>query len=86
MHDDTTPATKADISGLRNELKADIRELREEISTSKEEILHEFRLTVETIRHDLVGANRDEITQMKDKSQDHESRIRRLERSSSLAA
>jgi len=75
MNDETTPATKADIRGLR-----------EEINTSKEEILHEFRLTVETIRHDLVGANRDEISQMKDKSQDHERRIVRLERSSGLAS
>jgi len=75
MNDDTTPPTKADI-----------RELHEEISRSKEEILHEFRLTVETIRHDLLGANHDEIGQLKDKSQDHEQRIRPLERTASLAA
>jgi len=75
MNDDTAPATKADL-----------RELHDEIKTSKEEILHEFRLTVETIRHDLLGANHDEIGQLKDKSQDHELRIRCLERSSGLAA
>jgi hypothetical protein len=101
MNDDTTPATKADIAGLRNEVKADIRALREEfkadmlqlrqestaqLKTFKDEILRHFDLAVETIRHDLVGANRDEISQMKDKSQDHESRILRLERSSGLAA
>jgi hypothetical protein len=101
MHDDTTPATKADISGFRNELKADIREFRNEfkadmlqlrqestaqLKTFKDEILRHFDLAVETIRHDLVGADRDEMAQMKDRSQDHEQRILRLERSSSLAA
>lgn len=75
MSDDTTPATKADIRGLREEIKA-----------SKKEILHQFQLTVETIRHDLAGANRDEISQMKDTSQDHEQRIVRLERSAGLPA
>ncbi|MDD5041942.1 MAG: hypothetical protein PHX87_06110 [Candidatus Peribacteraceae bacterium] len=79
MNDDTAPATKADIGELREEFTAQFK-------TFKDEILRHFDLAVETIRHDLVGANRDEILQMKDKSQDHERRIVRLERSAGLPA
>ncbi|MDO8469152.1 MAG: hypothetical protein Q7S29_05335 [Candidatus Peribacter sp.] len=97
MNDDATPATKADIrglrdefkagiGGLRNEFKADICGLHEQITASKDAILHEFHVTVETIRHDLLGANRDEIGQLKDTSGSHERRIRRLERSAGLIA
>ena len=38
----------------------------------KEDIMRYFDVTVETIRHDLLGANKDRIEQ-------HEDRIRRLE-------
>lgn len=79
MNDDTAPATKADIRYLRTEVNAKF-----EMHTA--EIKRYFDLAVETIRHDLLGANRDQIEVLKDRSANHERRIRGLEAAAGLAA
>jgi len=53
--------------------------LRHDMAKLKDEILRHFDLTVETIRHDLLGANHDEIENIKD-------RVKKLERHTGLVA
>jgi hypothetical protein len=54
-------------------------DLREEISESEERMKAHFDLAVETIRHDLVGANKDDIQNIKQ-------RVKRLEEEVGIAA
>lgn len=79
MKDDTTPATKGDLAQLRDELDR-------KIESFKDEILRHFDVAVENIRHDLTGALRDAIEIAKDLKDNHERRIRRLERAAGLVA
>ena len=89
MSDDVqVPATKADIQMLMEQmgkLYDASEQWKEEVITtlderidgkigqSEERMKHYFDLTVETIRHDLLSANKDRI-------ENHEDRLRRLER------
>jgi hypothetical protein len=77
--DSSAPATKRDIGLLMEQMGAyydkterRISGLQEEMKAWKKEIIHEFHVSVENIRHDLKGANKDRI-------EDHEHRISRLE-------
>ena len=69
MKHDTTPATKGDLSKLEQNMDA-----------QKEEIMRHFDTVAENLFHELAGAHRDEIAVLKDRKDDHERRIRRLER------
>ena len=96
MSDDIqTPATKEDIRLLMEQIgnlydasergKAEVittldERIEGKIGQSEERMKHHFDLTVETIRYDLLSAN-------KDRMENHEDRLRRLERKTeSMAA
>ena len=79
MANEDSPATKHDLNVLR-------KDLLEFMEGSKEDVMRHFDLTVETIRHDLLGANRDDIGVLKDAKNDHEKRIRKLERATGTIA
>jgi hypothetical protein len=66
--DSKAPATKQDIQLLMTA----IGKLYDANEQWKEELKHHFDLTAETIRQDVQGANKDRI-------EDHENRIVRLE-------
>lgn len=65
----SAPATKDDIK----QLMESIGRVYDANQRWANEIVRHFDVTVETIRHDLLGANKDRI-------EDHEDRITRLER------
>lgn len=86
MSDNSTPATKEDIRMLMEQIgsyfdrtESRLGDLRDEMEGSKEEIIRHFDVRVEDIRHDLLGAN-------KDKLENHEDRLVRLERHAGLRA
>ena len=75
---------------LRNEIAETKSELREEISASElrlrtemqeqtKGIIEHFNFVAEQIRADVSGANKDEISSLQNKIDDHESRIQSLE-------
>lgn len=67
--DDHSPATKADI-----------QQLRDEIGRSKEEIIRHFDVVAENLVKDFQDAFHDQTELLKDRQSDHERPIRRLER------
>ncbi|MBI3332038.1 hypothetical protein HYZ99_03710 [Candidatus Peregrinibacteria bacterium] len=75
MADNTSPATKQDVQilmeGISNLYAANQR--------WKDEIIHEFKVVAEDIRHDAMGAQKDRIEQ-------HDDRIKRLEKHTKLIA
>lgn len=85
VHLDVELAVQASEKRVNAHTDQKIAEARQEISQSKEEILHEFRAAVELIRSDLAGANKDEISLIKDQQRNHTKRITRLEQRTSLA-
>lgn len=85
----SAPATKQDIQMLMEEIgklydtnaqwKQEIIEtMDKKISASETKIIHQFRVIAEDMRHDAFGIQKDRI-------EDHEHRIRRLERHTKLA-
>lgn len=80
-NDPTAPATKADIALVMNE----IGKLYDANQRLKHDLREHFDFTVENIRHDLEGANRDHIEMLKDRSNDHLHRIKRLEKNAGIA-
>lgn len=86
-------ATKGDIEQAREDLHLDIeravqaseKRINQEAEERKNEIIHEFKAAIETIRADLVGANKDEISVIKDTQRVHTKRIIRLEHRTGLA-
>jgi hypothetical protein len=72
--DQSAPATKQDLRSVEERLTKDLRTVEDrltqridsKIGESEARILRHFDLTVETIRHDLLGANADEITALKE--------------------
>lgn len=82
--DDNEPATKGDVREAVDELaqatKKGFDEIRGELRTMKDEIIYEFKAVAENIHKDVAGANKDEISLIKDqKIPDHEERIQTLE-------
>ena len=84
-NDDNAPATKGDLRKLKKEILLEVNGM---MKSNNEEIFRYFNLVAETMRHDLVGAHPDQVEVLKDKSVNHEERIKALERSKgfSLAA
>jgi uncharacterized membrane-anchored protein YhcB (DUF1043 family) len=95
MKHDTTPPTKGDLSELEAKLmrrmdaqkteimghmEAQKTEILRHMAADKEETMRHFDVVAENLFHDLAGAHRDEIQVLKDRKDDHERRIRRLER------
>lgn len=61
-------------------------EIDTKIDAMKDEIIREFKVVAENIHQDVAGANKDEISLIKDQLMpDHETRITILEKYSGLA-
>lgn len=77
MRDDSTPATKADLEALRVEFRGEMRSLKEQITdqitASEKEVKRHFDVCTEQLVHDFKGIFKDRLEQ-------HEERITRLER------
>lgn len=98
MKHDAVAATRADLNLLRTEILSEIDDkidqtfdrhfamLRKEMSDWKDDLVGRYKLTEEAMRHDLLGANRDQFSLFKNTDDDHESRIRRLEKFNGLIA
>ena len=98
MADDATaPATKQDITlimeGMANYYQKMERkteqwkeEMKGEMTQWKQEIIYEFHVVSEDIRHEALGANKDTIGVLSDRSEKHEKRIARLETHAGLIA
>lgn len=78
------PATQHDLELWGGELTRRIDGVEAKMDRLKDEILDHFDAAVENIEADLKGANRDEISLLKTKQQQHEQRISVLERRSGL--
>ena len=93
MDDNNIPATKADIKMVMDAIR-DLSDQNEkwmdEIATAnekwKDEIIRHFDIKVGQIRHDLMGANRDEISSLIDANEKHEQRLTRLEEHAGLVS
>lgn len=79
MKHDTTPATKGDLSEFEEKITR-------QMATDKEEVKRHFDVVAESLFHDLAGAHHDEIELLKHRKDDHERRIRHLERAAGLFA
>ncbi|MGE0608311.1 MAG: hypothetical protein AB7O62_14540 [Pirellulales bacterium] len=86
MKDETTPATKADIKMLMDSIGKlyDANERwKDQILTAnerwKDETIRRFDVIAEQLRHDVLSAFRDFTVQMNERTNSHETRIRRLE-------
>lgn len=97
MKDRHEPATKGDIAELRRAVQEDLKGLREEVQEDlmamrrenvafHKELMHQLGVIEETICEKVLGASNDRIESLKDSRDDHERRIRRLEKSSGLVA
>ncbi|MCF7845149.1 MAG: hypothetical protein K9M03_04975 [Kiritimatiellales bacterium] len=80
--DNTAPATKKDIKILMDE----IGKLYDANLKWKEEITRHFDVVAENMHHDLLGAHKDDIENLKNAKNDHEQRIHRLEKHTELVA
>lgn len=83
-HDDQAPATKLDIHLLMAQIgdyydrtENRMTDLERKIQESEERTKRHFDVVAETMRHDYLGAHKDRI-------ENHENRIRRLEEHSGL--
>ena len=77
-----SPATKEDVKGIMEYLvRNDGRtsSLEKKMEKDKKEISHEFHVVAEDIKHDFKGAFKDRVEQ-------HDDRILRLEQHTGLAA
>lgn len=84
--DDRAPATKQDVKLLMEQVgdyyrrtEQKFAELRDDMREWKKEIIHEFHIVAEDMRHDYLGAHKDRI-------ENHENRITRIERHTGLTA
>lgn len=68
-----TYATKGDLKSVETSLRA-------EISKSEKRIIFEFKALAENIHHDVAGANKDEISAMKDTDTQLDERVTVLEK------
>ena len=68
-----------DTANWKDEMKQDMRDW-------KKEIVHEFHVVAEDIRHDMLGAHKDKIGVLSDRSDRHEKRITKLEQHTGLIA
>jgi hypothetical protein len=88
--DASVPATKRDLSQGMAVLRGDMvcwkSELRGDMDGWKNEIVRHFDVVVEDLRHDMIGMHHDQVEVLKDKSNDHEHRIKRLESRAGFAA
>lgn len=77
------PATLGDLEQLREDIHLDLSKLEgrvnKKIDSTKKEIIFEFKAAIEIIEEKLTGANKDEISAIKDKQKAHEERIAVLE-------
>jgi len=83
-NDKDTAASKEDIRGLMEQMgiyyartEEQLAGMKEEMAEWKEDVIHQFKVIAEDLRHDLIGTH-------KDKVEDHEDRLFRLERHTGL--
>ena len=74
---------KEEIKGEMGKWK---NEMKQDMQSWKQEIIHEFHVVAEDIRHDALGANRDKVGVLSDRSEKHEKRIVKLEHHTGLIA
>ncbi|MBC8354482.1 MAG: hypothetical protein H8E66_21010 [Planctomycetes bacterium] len=82
--DDNTPATKADLNKLREELTAELREemdrrFDEQRKLINQDFVDAMRVNNEQLVHDFAGIFNDRTQQHSDKLDDHETRISRVD-------
>ncbi len=65
--DMTAPATKQDIAMLMEQMAHFYDQTHGDMHEWKEQVMFHFDVAVENIRHDLLGANRDDISNLKDR-------------------
>jgi hypothetical protein len=80
------PATKGDIAELRQELHDDLKNMRRENAVFHKELMRQLGVIDEQLRHDVLGAGNDRIVSLRSSMDDHEQRIRQLEKSAGLIA
>jgi hypothetical protein len=73
--DETTPATKADINLLMDEMS----KLYVANEQWKDEIVRHFDVVAENIHYDMVGAHKDKIGVIDDRSLQNRQRIEKIE-------
>ena len=63
------PATKGDLADLQEDIHVDLQQFakKDDLDQAKKEIIYEFRAVAENIHKDVAGANKDEISWIKDK-------------------
>jgi len=71
-NDENSPASKADIRMMMGQMGDCYSKTEVQIADFKEEIVHEFKIITEQLRHDLLGTHKDKI-------ENHEDRLVRLE-------
>jgi hypothetical protein len=76
--DASPPATKHDVRLLMEQMGRHYDQVERRLAAHEEEIKRHFDVTVEHIRHELGGANKDRI-------ENHELRLARLEQHTRLA-
>jgi len=80
--DPQAAATKRDIAMLMDE----IGKLYVANQKWKDEIMNHFDVVAENMHHDLLGAHKDKIGVLSDRSEKHEKRIAKLEQHTGLIA
>lgn len=95
MKPDTTPATKGNLNELERKFDDRFSKIEGRMETQKQELLDRmdddtkeikryFDVVAENYFKELLGANQDERSLVKDQAADHERRIRRLERNAGI--
>ena len=79
-------ATQSDLKELRQELHEELKDLRRENAVFHQELMEQLGVIDERLRHDVLGAGNDRIESLKNSREDHERRIRRLEKTAGLIA
>jgi hypothetical protein len=76
--DQTAPATKQDIALLMEQMGSYYMKTESKIQRLKADMVFHTEVLIENLRHDLLGAQKDEITSIK-------TRLRRVERKVGLS-
>ena len=95
--DSTASATKKDFNDFVQANKKDMKDFVQLIMNQidalyeanqkwKDEIMNHFDVVAENMHHDLLGAHKDKIGVLSDRSEKHEKRIAKLEQHTGLIA
>lgn len=73
------PVTKGDLYALEQRTGRQFDAMLEVVKSTAEETRRHFEVVAENIHQDVAAANKDEITTLRDKIENHEERIAALE-------